>query len=1674
MKLKPKTRNRLLLVAAAFTVVVIGGVGALFIRQTRLNNWIEERRTEGLAAYDKGDYQKAMENLGQYAKRRPSDADALRKLATARFNVKSADGAHIGGAFAFLQQYLTLRPDDTEALLEMLRHGLTARLFPEVRDIASRTRSEGRFPPGGKEDIALLRIEVDARRSLLAAQGNTASSADSEVFLRLFTDLAKALPLDSAVQLPYVAYLRSVGRNNDAVTWAQELLKDHPNDPRPRLINLIATLNESSAQSQIAVTEELATMAGLTSGRFSIPQRTSRITFPDKDFVAAMVSMFDSLGMPDHALDVLIQANQQKLDPELSSIVIRRIWQSNRADLGPELNNLLNALDVNDRNTDPAALAIKAMLLQETGKPDDAKALVDNLKARPDFRAQAWAIALPWVFNPDRGATTDAVADLRKAVRDHRGEPMLHYLLGQRLASLGRVDEAIAAWKDAASFRWSRAEISLAQTYLGMGMLEEASGAVIRAVLLAPTDPNANFLLLINNTARAEAGLPLILPAVSRDARARLTLQDEYKLAADGAERIAEQFKTVPQRWANPQYVEFHRNRVRMQLVVNNTDKAKAIIQEALDADIPLAQRSALFVSLAAISKSRNLGLEDRLLAAADAANVAAGSGSGPENAGSAKPAASTTAARAAILASQGQRAEAVALLRKAIDDAPQENKLARTLDLARHLDTTAQSPEQLTEARSVWNQLADAHPDDPAVQSQVALARTMASDLAGVDKAIGRWIAATGADPQKPEAGLRLARARAMLAGELTPRQRDDAVAIIRGVLQDQPGLTDANRLLVAALTASAPMRGIEPRYGEAADTLRALLPAAPSPAEIHIQIAQLRREQGDLTEARRELDLAAGVTKPAPTPDLQLRIAEQFLLQGDFQQARPLLQQARSAPDAPKPVVRRAAIHLAEIDLAEARPAPAISLLREALPDADAEQSARIGILAHRAKDAALADAAAERLGTLELPSAERARLLSRLQIFRGQRDQAIATLRQAILQNPADRSLHLTLCDAFINQGDRDNAAKAAQDGLKALPDDPDLRVISAVIATGDFNASSNLKPLIDALRAHPTRAREAAGIQAIADLIAAGKIVDRKDADGRITGVQDDPASLIKLTKDFPDQAQVQLFAIPRLLALGGPPQVTEALALAERAAARFSVEPAFARMAVRAAASLRDWERLRTAARELSKRSFGTDPEAAAADAQASLNLNQFQGIRETLAPHLESARATPDNPVSLTIIDTLARTLVLTDRSPASNGRDAAALLRGFLTHPNRGYISVWLTIAAQVAPNPRPWLDEARPALRADVPQEARDWAVATAIAGERLTSQAAAGAEGPALVAVAAAALDALPQTFAQTDPQTLSTRATIAELQLDWKTAADRLRAILPVLARLQTEFPQQATAFADESVAIRIRLAAALVRVPGAAQEALTIAEELAASGRPNTKGRGLSIAAMARIALLAAQSDPNTPAAKAHRDALSELKENMVTAARQDATAIRTPGLPVELALNVAGFAEREARQHAVAAEWYGYVMTLQETSPALLRPIRNNRAMAIARANPTNRAQIQSQIDEVLGLIQRPEPNDPYIVNYRGTIGRLYRLVDMHADAVRYLEQSLAAARSDLSPDQAQSAVLLADSLLALSPPNTQRAAELLQLIDSSIAKGVKLQPDDQTLLDSVRARLAR
>ncbi len=1138
MRLKHKSARRLLLAALVAVLGVASLVSIFVVRRWQSQRYMETLRAEGMAAFKASQFPQTIDKLGPYLRRNGKDREAWLMFATARESVEEGNDGHNVQAMGAYKRALELGEKDPAVALKLAKCYNAVGYSSEARDLVLRYRPAD-LADAQPEHADLLMEELRAR--LVAKTPDPQIGPLSERLVQLEPNRHRAVG-------GRIAALARLGESAAAVEFARGLTTAQPDDPYARFVAVLAESIASGKPDPVILRTAACRLAGLDEARGT---RLHAAAYDQTDLAAQLVTIFDSLQLREHSLAVLADAADRLNHADSLRLLARRLWQAGGFE---RLITMVRAKgDLARLHSD--VLVFTVLSLREVRRLDDAKPIVATLDGRTrDFHALAWSPSLNGLLS---GAPAQAILKaVDAALKLHPREPVLTFLRGEALLALGRADEARSAWRglydSTLAFGWALPLLRTSETLAEEGRLEEAARAASEAQSIGGPTLASAYALLRAQCLLAEQGRPMGDPGFAID-RLDLAIREIEKVQRpDVVRAMVEQL--LP-------------GRVSLLVAAGRRAEALGEVQRILVLDPAVSPDVAR--RLAAVSARTTLGVEQDCLA------IAERSGASPQ----------TTLTRALLMDAQGLRAEASALFDRAI--------AAASSDKPRWLLARAQFLDLIEDpsAKDAFAKVCTEFPDVLYLHIAAIRAASVVRDAALVQKLADRLVALGASDPDRPSVDVRLARARALLAGAPTVQKRDEAAAALRGLLADVPDLLDVRRRLIETLLLDDASKGIRPDVPGAIEQLRAAAAVAPDRSQFSLQLARLLIGQGNRREASEEL-LRLALDERVSLVG-RLAAVDQLIDQRELQNAATSLDAIlqRAGPEPETDILLRRASILTRLR----RDREATETYRR-LADRGFENPDALVTLALAVRP--LGDRDIEALFTSQLDNPRYlpwrvAMSKARLADADGRPDVALAAYARAVELGSDNLEPWVRAARYAISINRLSEAVDFTTRARGKFPENADLAVLaeqaSLASAKPQEGQSLDLGRLADAYDRAPST-------QPIARVL---RELDKAQRAGQLA----DPARVVALTKDFPDQPGVHALCARLLLGMG-PTGLKPACDVLAAAAARFPANVEIAKLTAGALSAAGQWDvalRAAEAWREVER-----SPDADLATAEAAL------------------------------------------------------------------------------------------------------------------------------------------------------------------------------------------------------------------------------------------------------------------------------------------------------------------------------------------------------------------------------------------------------------------------------------------------------------------------------------
>jgi len=716
MTIQSRRRRRLAIVA--LLLLGLGGAltGMYVLRQHQIKVTSEAHRVAGLEAVENGDSAAAMEHLGAYLRRHDDDVDALYQYACARRRIEAPRGQHLTAAIGVLQRVIDLAPEHDQARSDLLDLYLMCGYSHETLDMA-------------KVVIERNPTDSDAWRAKATAEARLGRFQDA---LESVTKCIQVQPLDLRACVLQLDVQQKLGATNGQLI---EIVKEHrkafPGSP-------IANLYEAYAHRLAA---NAATYIEMLRAAAQSPNS-------DEPYVIMLVMLLDDARLSDEAMSILEKTSKLNDSPVLLSELARRLWETNRF---ADLEARLSSLDITKRDTSDLLLGLRASALYELDRREVADAITAKLGERgSDSIGAAWAGVLHAAYSLRPVKPHTMVATCNDALSLDPKNPYFAYRCGSAWMALGENDLALSSWKSAIDQRptWVSPRVNRVHALLAAGQSNLAQREARQVMERAPTRVDATAAWVLAYAA-----------TLSREDREGA----QNLLSAATAVQVAAPYE--------PRTLALY---IALQAQSGKRDTAIARLKKILEKAPPLDE--ATWLSLAAVSKDHQLGLEDECYKKIETAwGLTPG----------------LAVARAQHATSLGHALEGKQQLFKAAATAPPKYQLAWKIAIGKYLDET-NDPSALDH----WVDLANNNVEDARIQNWALQAQCVQRSPQVQDQIIERLRLLSG--PRAVQ--WRLARAKQLLNTNDSNRAAE-AASLMQEVISDAPNSLSAQLMLARCL---------------------------------------------------------------------------------------------------------------------------------------------------------------------------------------------------------------------------------------------------------------------------------------------------------------------------------------------------------------------------------------------------------------------------------------------------------------------------------------------------------------------------------------------------------------------------------------------------------------------------------------------------------------------------------------------------------------------------------------------------------------------------------------------------------------------------------------------------------------------------------------------------------
>lgn len=397
MTIRPKTRQRVLILLTAIALLLSAGVGLYVYRQHHNEIEAQERRETGLAAFERGDYDAAIDDLARYAMHDAQDVQVLRALARSHDQARPQTPDHRAAAIRFYRQAYRLDPTHEPTAKRYVEISVAYGQYEQVLEITQRLREDHPRDP----------VLIDARLTSLVALARFEQIVDeSDTLLRELDpgSTAHAVALERRVLA-----LHELGRSAAAMEEASQLVSRYPDRFRSlvlawrtrstdqdadALLDWAKKLHEKDPEDvgRVVILAFANRRAGNVREAIDLLERAAAMEPEDPQLLRALAPALGSVGRMRIAADLLLELHAREPATDLLAQAARYVALSGQGDRLLELTEHARE----EIDTLPIeAIALRALALCESGRSDEARPLVEALsQGNTPPAARAWAAAL--------------------------------------------------------------------------------------------------------------------------------------------------------------------------------------------------------------------------------------------------------------------------------------------------------------------------------------------------------------------------------------------------------------------------------------------------------------------------------------------------------------------------------------------------------------------------------------------------------------------------------------------------------------------------------------------------------------------------------------------------------------------------------------------------------------------------------------------------------------------------------------------------------------------------------------------------------------------------------------------------------------------------------------------------------------------------------------------------------------------------------------------------------------------------------------------------------------------------------------------------------------------------------------------------------------------------------
>lgn len=478
MRRSKRAKRRLIVVASAVLGLGIGAAVWKFGGLIQHQRLMTEARATGLAAYQAGDMDTALENLNHFFTSDKSDLEVNLAFADARSRLPMPNARHLQEAVFLYETY-----------------GL------KLLDLDGANESQ-------EQRIAILERVLDLYESL-GAFVESRETADRILAIRPRHRRALGAKIDALFVL---------NETVEVIAQCDAMIELEPDNVRWRRFRLEAMRRGSASLASMLQLCDQWAAGGAADGRYTALKAAVALGFADveqargfalaaahegavaSDVLTHLVSLLDYVGENEAATTLIEQTQSQFPDAQwVREAMVRRYWQAHRLD--ESLTQLAQAAE-DFEQLEPDLMRLHVLLLAAQEKFDQAsevaRALIDQVGADGDESHLAWANGMLAWIDPLGRSWTDRLQAVGAARDANPGDAPMAFVHGHLLDKLGEHHQALQAYRDAMArdANWLAARVALVEACLRTDRAPEAYQQALALLHRAPAgSPGAHLLL---------------------------------------------------------------------------------------------------------------------------------------------------------------------------------------------------------------------------------------------------------------------------------------------------------------------------------------------------------------------------------------------------------------------------------------------------------------------------------------------------------------------------------------------------------------------------------------------------------------------------------------------------------------------------------------------------------------------------------------------------------------------------------------------------------------------------------------------------------------------------------------------------------------------------------------------------------------------------------------------------------------------------------------------------------------------------------------------------------------------------------------------------------------------------------------------------------------------------